>query len=265
MIRIETQNKYMGDQRDGETHFLELIYCFKYQFCNKIVRKVIPTDKYELFCVVSGRVYIPSVKKTTDKHSIILIRKFSQIKLEIEENTEIIHIGFTASDIIPVLNSYGNHVIFENFANVSLINKLYRFSCNKNHLLGFNEALLLELLYDINDYSRAAHSEIALYQQACDWIEKNSAKSITSQDVATAMNCSRAYLNRIIKTISGECLSNVVARHRLERVKNMCDGGNISVSEIAHRLDFYSPELLCKFFKYHEGISINEYKKKSKM
>ena len=265
MIRIETQNKYIGDKRDGETHFLELVYCKRYQFCKESTIMVTPTDKYELFCVISGEVYITSAKKRMNKNSIILIKKFSRIKLEIKENTEIVHIAFTASDILPSLSNSDNLLLLENFGNFSLINKLYRFASNKNHGFGIKEALLLELLYDINDYSIAAHSEITLYKRACDWIEKNSVRAITSQDVALAMNHSRAYLNRIIKTISGECLSDVVARCRLERVKNLCDGGNISVSEIANRLDFSSVELLCKFFKYHEGISITEYKKKIKM
>ena len=265
MIRIETQNKYIGDKRDGEPHFLDLIYCTKYQFCKESVRRLIPTDKYELFCVISGEVYISNSKKRINKNCIILIKKFSRIKLEIKDNTEIVHIVFTASDIFPSLSSSDNLLILENFGNFSLINKLYRFASKKNHGFGIKEALLLELLYDINDYSIAAHSEIALYKRACDWIEKNSAKAITSQDVAAAVNCSRAHLNRIIKTISGECLSDAVARCRLERVKNLCDGGNISVSEIANRLDFCSAELLCKFFRYHEGISITEYKKKIKM
>ena len=265
MIRIETQNKYIGDKRDGETHFLELVYCKRYQFCKESTIMVIPTDKYELFCVISGEVYVSNAKKRVNKNSIILIKKFSRIKLEIKENTEIVHIAFTASDILSSLSSSDNLLLLENFGNFSLINKLYRFASNKNHGFGIKEALLLELLYDINDYSIAAHSEITLYKRACDWIEKNSVRAITSQDVALAMNRSRAYLNRIIKTISGECLSDVVARCRLERVKNLCDGGNISVSEIANRLDFSSVELLCKFFKYHEGISITEYKKKIKM
>ena len=265
MIRIETQNKYIGDQRDGETHFLELVYCTKYQFCKESARRVIPTDKYELFCVISGEVYIPNVKKRIDKNSIILIKKFSRIKLEIKENTEIVHIAFTASDILPSLSSSGNLLFLENFGNFPLINKLYRFASNKNYGAGIKEALLLELLHDINDYSIAAHSKITLYKRACAWIEKNSVKAITSQDVAVALNCSRAHLNRIIKMLSGECLSDVVARCRLERVKNLCDGGNISVSEIANRLDFCSVELLCKFFKYHEGISITEYIKKIKL
>ena len=264
MIRIETQNKYVAGKRESEAYFLDTLHCVKYQFCKDMARKVAPTDKYELFCVTCGEVYIPDAKKRIGKNGLILIRKFSQTKLIFKDTAEIIHIVFSASYSIPLLNNRGEQMFFENFMNFSLINKLYRFSCRKNRIAGICDALLLELLFDMDDCSRASCSEIALYQQAYDWIGKNSARAITSQDVASAMGCSRAHLNRIIKNTCGENLSNAVARHRLERIKSLCDSVNISASEIASELDFYSTEQLCKFFRYHEGISINKYKRRIK-
>lgn len=266
MIRIETINDYADEQRYGDIPFLELVSCTKYSFLKGTTKKVIPTDKYELFCVLSGSVCIVSDKisdkKRIDKNGILLIRQFSQTKLEIEENTELVHICFAASHMLPILNDETTHPFSCIFTNTSLINKLYRLSCSKKVIPGIKEAVLLELLNDINDHSTASHSEFSLYLRACDWIESNSSTAISSQDVSVAMGCSRAHLNRVVKMISGECLSGMIARYRLERVKNLCDSGNISVTEVAQRLDFYSTELLCKFFKYHEGVSISEYMKR---
>ena len=265
MIRIETQNKYAEGQRDSATYFLELVYCTKYQFCKETERRLIPTDKYELFCVISGEVFLSSHKRKIGKNGIIIVRKFSQPELQFKENTEVIHIGFITSLDFPFFDGGDNLVTFESLVTFSLVNKLYRLVCLKNQALGIKEALLLELLCDMGEYSKATLSEIALYQQACDWIEKNSSRAITAQDVAAALNCSRAHLNRVVKATNGECLGNIIARYRLERIKILCDSGNMSAHEIANRLDFYSTELLCKFFKYHEGISINKYKNKIKM
>ena len=265
MIRIETQNKYISGERESEECFLDVAYCVKYQFFKDTARKVTPTDKYELFCVICGEVYLPDLRKTIGKSGVALVRNFSQVKLEIKENTEIIHVAFSASNMLPILNKRTGEILLESLADFSLINKLYRYSCRKNCVSGIKEALLLELLCDINDCSKATHSEINLYQQALDWIENNSVRVITSQDVAWAMKCSRAHLNRIIKNTCGENLSNVVARHRLERVKSLCGSGDMSASEIADKLGFCSTEQLCKFFRYHEGISINEYKRRRKM
>ena len=40
---------------------------------------------------------------------------------------------------------------------------------------------------------------------------------------------------------------------------------SVTATEIADILGFYSTEQLCKFFRYHEGISINEYKRRIKL
>lgn len=265
MIRIETQNKYVGGSRESEASFIDMVSCVKNQFCKGSERKITPNDKYELVCVICGEVYVSDAKKRIRKNDIILIRNFSKAKLEIKENSEIVHIVFSASHALPILTEHTGQMFFEGFASFSLIDKLYRISCRKNCISGIKEALLLELLCDMNEYSKVTHSELALYKQACDWIEENAGRAITSQETAVAIGCSRAYLNRIVKNACGECLSDVIAQHRLERIKNLCNSGNMSVSEIASRLDFCSAELLCKFFKYHEGISITEYKKINKI
>jgi AraC-like DNA-binding protein len=265
MIRIEAQNKYVGGGRESEACFLDMTSCVKKRFFKDSESKVTPSDKYELFCVICGEVYLPDAKKTIRKNGIILIRNFSKAKLEIKESSEIVHIVFSASHTLPILTDCTGQMFFEGFASFSLIDKLHRISCKKNGISGIKEALLLELLCDMNDYRNATRAELALYRQACDWIEKNAERAITSQEVAIAIGCSRAYLNRVVKAACGECLSDVIAQYRLERIKNFCDSGGLSVSEIAHRLGFYSTELLCKFFKYHEGVSINKYKNSTKM
>lgn len=260
MIRIEAQDKYTDGNRDSETYFLETLYCARYQFCKETARKVNPTDRYELFCVICGEVYVPDAKKRIGKNGIILIQRLSQAELKIKENTVIVHIGFMTSIEFSILK-FGNKLsFFENFSSFQSVNKLYRFTCLKSQAAGVKDALLLELLCDMNECAKVTHSEMGLYHRACDWIERNCAKAITAQDVASFLNCSRAHLNRVIKATSGECLGNLIARYRLERIKNLCDSGNVSISEIAQMLDFYSVELLCKFFKYHEGISISEYR-----
>ena len=142
MIRIETQNKYVEGQRENEAYFLDIVCCVRYQFCKESVRRVTPTEKHELYCVVCGEVYLPDSKKRIGKNGVILIQKFSRTELRIKENTEMIRLGFITSNNFPLLES-GNKLMFrENFANFSLINKLYRFACLKKQAFGIKEALL---------------------------------------------------------------------------------------------------------------------------
>ena len=63
MIRIEAQNKYVGGGRESEACFLDMTSCVKKRFFKDSESKVTPSDKYELFCVICGEVYLPDAKK----------------------------------------------------------------------------------------------------------------------------------------------------------------------------------------------------------
>ena len=91
-------------------------------------------------------------------------------------------------------------------------------------------------------------------------IENNSDRNITAENVADALDRSRAYLNRVIKSVDGSCLSEKIISSRIKRIQNLCSVENLSLAEISQKLDFYSPELLCKFFKYHTGMSVSDYR-----
>ena len=253
-------NQYETMERGTKQQFLEVVSCTKHQFCENYLWKIVPSDKYTLIGILSGSIRIKGVDREIVRNDVILSQNFSCLNLEIERGTEFIKISFLASHIMPILNSRheGSPLIMS--GNFPQINKLYQMSNNKKIVIGVTEAILLDLLNDINEHMNASPTELSLYERACEWAEAHSDRAISAQDVAATLNCSRAHLNRVMKLIDGECLSEKIVRYRLERIKSLCFIKNISISEIANRLDFYSTELLCKFFKYHTGMSIREYK-----
>lgn len=64
----------------------------------------------------------------------------------------------------------------------------------------------------------------------------------------------------MIRSVGGECLSDKIIQFRIAKIKQVCSVEDLSIADIANKLDFYSSELLCKFFKYHTGMSITEYR-----
>ena len=126
-----------------------------------------------------------------------------------------------------------------------------------------NEGLLLNVLNTLNLLCDSPSAELNLYQNCCQWIEQHIACYITAKTVAEAMNCTVAHLNRVIKKHSGKCLSTNIAERRVSAIKYLIKEQTLTTKEIADRLAFESTELLCKFFKYHTGISIKEYREKA--
>ncbi|MDO5311764.1 MAG: AraC family transcriptional regulator, partial [Clostridia bacterium] len=130
----------------------------------------------------------------------------------------------------------------------------------KNNLPGTREGILLSLVNDMKKNAASVSSEIALYKKACQWIEDNAADAISAQDVANALGLSREHLGRVIKAVGGESLCKKTAEFRIIEIKRLCADKNLTLSDIAGELSFGSAELLCKFFKYHTGISVTEYR-----
>ncbi len=254
-------NQYSALKRVPEQQFLELVSCTKHSFFENYSWKIVPSDKHTLIYMLSGSMRVKEINKSIVKNDALLVRDFSRLSMEIEGNTEFAKIDFFASPIVPVLTCWCEGTALVTSGKYPQISKLYKMSNNKKTLLGVKEAVLLDLLNDINEHMNATSSELSLYKRACEWVEIHSDSAISAQDVADSLNCSRAHLNRVIKLIDGECLSDKIIRYRLERIKSMCHIEDITVTEIANRLGFYSAELLCKFFKYHTGRSISEYRK----
>ena len=40
MIRMENQNKYVGDRKNNEAHYLDLVFCTKYHFYKETTQEV---------------------------------------------------------------------------------------------------------------------------------------------------------------------------------------------------------------------------------
>ena len=254
-------NQYATLERDSEQHFLELASCAKHHFCENHIWKLLPSDQYTLICILSGSICIKDFNRKIVRNDTLLSLNFSRLNLEIERNTEFIKITFRASPIAPILNCRQGCAPLVVSGLFTQIKKLYQMNNNKKIVVGVKEAILLDFLNDFNEHINASSTELSLYKRACEWVESHADTAISAQDVATSLNCSRAHLNRVMKLIDGECLSEKIVRYRLERIKNLCLIEHISISEIANRSGFYSTELLCKFFKYHTGMSISEYKR----
>lgn len=259
---LDPTNKYEALERESERHFLALVSCTKHQFYESCLLRILPSDKHTLICLLSGNIAVEGIDEKIVKNDILLSHNFSRLNLMIERNTEFIKIVFSASAILPILYGQRKGVPLVTTGNVSQVNKLYQMSNNKKIAICVKEAVLLDILNDFNEHINASSTELSMHRRACEWIEAHSESAISAQDVADSMNCSRAHLNRVMKLIDGECLSEKIVQYRLEKIKNLCLIENISISEIANKLDFYSTELLCKYFKYHTGISISEYKRK---
>jgi AraC-like DNA-binding protein len=252
--------KYIHGQREPRQNALTVLRVQKLHFEPSFVFRTNFIENDVLFLISSGGILYKN--KTVESGNIIYFPEFSAFHFLAEMPTEILEIRFDYSAKLP-FSAEKPYIVKAPLDTQELFNQIYRKHSAYDNLPGVKEGLLLNILNTLNTLYRSYSAELILYQKCYEWIEQNAAGPLTAESTAKAMECSVAHLNRTVKKYSNKCLSELIAEKRLSKIKQFVKYSNNTTQEIAATLGFETAELLRKFFKYHTGISLREYKKTS--
>ena len=79
------------------------------------------------------------------------------------------------------------------------------------------------------------------------------------KELAKELQYTPEHLNRIIRLYSDITLAELLAQKRVEKIKAYALEGGYTLAELAKLFDFYSPELLRKYFHYHTGKNVTDF------
>jgi len=71
---------------------------------------------------------------------------------------------------------------------------------------------------------------------------------------------SYAYLSRIFSSHEHMTLERFIILHKIERIKELIDQEELTLSEIAFIMDYSSVQYLSNQFKHHVGMTVSEYR-----
>jgi len=257
MIYITNDQKYINGERTEKPIKLNIIRTQYHHLDVGCDYNSNLTENHMIFLVTSGSICINN--ENVAHGSIICIPRFSKLKFTTIQFVNLIEITFDYSESITLFNNK-IRIIKSQSEEQESIKKIYANSFFNNSLIGVGEGLLLNLLNTLNNLCDSSSCELELYEKTREWIEQNSTFAINAENTARAMHCTVAHLNRTVKKHSGRCLSSIITEKRIIEIKRLIETSNFSTEDIALKLNFNSPELLRKFFKYHTGISIKMYK-----
>ena len=72
-------------------------------------------------------------------------------------------------------------------------------------------------------------------------------------------------ISRRFRKIEGSTIENLFIRLKMERVKYLLNYSDLSIEEIAHRLNYSSARSLARTFKLTSGFPVNDFRNKEKM
>ncbi len=259
MIYIDNgDKKYLNGERTIKQTFLNISKVEYHHLNNKFLYQCNLAQTHVLFFVEAGNVFLNNKKVSAG--SVLHISRFGNFTLSSSDCANLIEITYDYSDEILLFDE-SIRIIKPTFEIAQYIKKIYDNCFLSGLISGVNEGLLLNVLNTLNNLCDSHPADLGLYQRCRKWIEQNAVSNINAQITANAMNCSVAHLNRTVKKYSGKCLNDIIAEIRITEIRRLIGNSTFSTKEIAQKLDFGSPELMRKFFKYHTGISLKEYKK----
>ncbi|RNI33128.1 helix-turn-helix domain-containing protein [Rufibacter immobilis] len=92
-------------------------------------------------------------------------------------------------------------------------------------------------------------------------LEENYQPLTTSVYLAEKLGLSYQHLSKVFSQQTGTTIEKYLIRLKIERVKELISYGELTLSEIAHRLQYSSVQHLSNQFKKVTGTSVTDYKK----
>ncbi len=105
------------------------------------------------------------------------------------------------------------------------------------------------------------NSDTKLTSEIKEWIRRNCESNVRTSEIADAFGYNEDYLNRIFKRQCGVGLKKYIDGIRLDMIRRDLLIGGVTLSEISEKYGFSEYKYFLNFFKYHEGMSPNSYRK----
>lgn len=242
-----------------------------YSFCGQFVsddpwiHPVRIIDTYEVLMPTQGEVYMQ--EDGTDYHlmpnDLILLRPGVQHGgTRISTGRTAFFWGhFSAGALEPFALKPGLHTPPEPDRLISAFRCLLHVSNAPQYPAYASDAAIASLLAEVSASQAAAQSGASrLAHEAAEWIRINCDSKLSVQEVARHFRYHPDYLCTLMKSAFGKSLKEYLCEARLQRLKTLLLTTDLSVKELAGRMNFDSESQLIHFFKYHEGISPTRYR-----
>ena len=122
------------------------------------------------------------------------------------------------------------------------------------------ECFLLRLIRG-TDISHAKHDKIQISAVEM-YLQDNCNEKITIDQLAFIFNTNRSTLCSEFRRVTGKTVNEFINERRIAEAKRLLLGSDMTVTQIAGKLNFDTIHYFTRFFKHEVGVSPSEYRKK---
>ncbi len=122
-------------------------------------------------------------------------------------------------------------------------------------------ALFYVLVGEAKQTAAADAETPPLVERAIRLIDENIRTSVTVDEVADALGYNRDYLSKQFLASCGMTVKKYIDQRKLNAAKHLLASSKMSVGQVARAVGFDDIQHFYKFFRYHEKISPNQFRK----
>lgn len=124
------------------------------------------------------------------------------------------------------------------------------------------DALCLTILYGVRDNIESNEkSNVSVLNSVMDYINENMDKMLTIETIAMHFGYNKDYLLKIFRERYGITIKKYINEKKLTIVKRLLITTDMPVVKIGASIGFEENELFEKYFKYHEKVTPQRYRK----
>lgn len=242
---------------------------------------------YQFFFIESGSgIYIINEKsRRFSGKNIIIIPENTLHGFEFNEDVK----GWTltvSSQIMEMVTKNDKEILFE-FSNIKLLDmnnnveeftdtmdslrrmlKEYTLQAVKmdkflEHQLFILLLKIFRIKLDSEKSYTASTRELLYYKELMKNIKTVVPTNRSIDDYTKELGISKTHLNRVCQAISGNSTKQVIANFLVNESMILLAHTNLTVSEIAHQLEFKDVSYFCRFFKKQVGVSPANYREEN--
>lgn len=262
-LKISETKDFLVNGRPSVMLFYEIYFITKGNGTFIIEDTTIPYQKGTIIFIPPNRRREWNIESETDAYCILFEEEF---------------IGQFFNDSLFVYRfqyfySYGTtyHLNTTSAEFDSYIEKVKEIKTEINNLQSDSEHLLRSILYYLlivlnRRYIEQNQVKGELFQNIevlkfIQLIDKNFKEKHLVEDYTQMLGISKTYLNKKLKSL-GTTASDLIKARLLREAKKELHYSNLSVSEIAFKLNFSEPANFIRFFKKNESVTPHEYREK---
>lgn len=99
-----------------------------------------------------------------------------------------------------------------------------------------------------------------IVKNTLDYISENYNKPIKLKDIADSIHVNSSYLSRLIRKETGETITEIIAKYRVEKAKELLTSENIKAYKVAEMVGIEDTAYFSYIFKKYTGKSPSEFK-----